>query len=335
MLALKRTIENTHATPNENSATQNKENGENNEEEENLSQETRARIKTTLKKPRQPKKTNPKLAAGILRDFATQLSGNQKKVMLGIAKKTAKVQDFGTTELSKTYKMSIYYVYNVLKPLLASLEKLGLRKIQTTEVKKHGHRNHYLITKPINNPSEKPKKTNRSEIQNGRTQYEKVTRNLDFIPDKFHDVLLFLALSSKHRNWINYDEIAEGIKKHRDTVFAQIKSLKELLPKIGVELLEEKTNKGKKYFHLTKPGKNHDEREKFQEKKKERKNLSGDHVAKMRQRHKIRTISTSAVIKKNRPKREPPDELDEWYDDDFQPPLRKLWEDASGKGGSV
>lgn len=331
MLALERTIENTHATPNENSATQNKENGENNEEEENLSQETRARIKTTLKKPRQPKKTNPELAAGILRDFATQLSGNQKKVVLGVARKTAKVQDFGTAELSKTYKMGIYYVYDVLKPLLASLEKLGLRKIQTTEVKKHGHRNHYLITKPISNPSEKPKKTDRSKIQNGRTQYEKVTRNLDFIPDKFHDVLLFLALSSKHRNWINYDEIAEGIKKHQNTVSAQIKSLTELLPKIGVELLEEKTNKGKKYFHLVKPGKSHDERENFQEKKQERENPSGDHVAKMRQRHKIRIISTSAVIKENQPE-DPPDKLDERYDDDNPPPLRKTWEDASGKG---
>lgn len=327
MLALKKTIENTHAAPDENPTTHNQENGE---KEKNLTRETHKHIETILEKTRQPRKTKPKLAASILRDFATQLPYNQEEVIRRIAKRTAVAQDFTISKLRGTHKIVKGNIYNILKNLFNSLEELGLRKIQTTELKRwgHGYCEHYLITKQINDPDENPKKTNKSQIKNGRTQYEKVTKNLDFIPNKFHDVLLFLALSSKYNNWVDYNEIAEGIKKHRDTISAQIRSLKELLPKIGIELLEEKTKRGKKYFHLAEPNKSHDEREKFQEKKQERKNPSSNHVAEIRRLLKIRMISNSAVIKRNWPKRKP---IDEWYHDKFEYPPRRSWAYAGDK----
>ncbi len=327
MLDLRKTAESIYHNLPENSVAQS-------QEADELRQQTSSHVKATLEKAPQPEQTEQKSAADILYGFVARLQrGKRKKVILDIARRTAGVQDFGTSELSKMHQTKINNVRLILQFLFDSLEKLGLRKIQTTEFKKDGHRNHYLIIESIKKPSKLPKETNKEKIKKGRTQYEKVVRNLDFIPNKFHDVLLFLALSSKYHNWVDYDDVVKGAKKPRDTASTQIKSLGKLLPKIGIKLLEEKTKRGKKHFHLAKLDKDDNKRKNFQEKKKERKNPSGDHVAKMRQRHKIRMVSTSDVIKANWNKR---NLREEWYEDDeFQHPPRKLWEDASGKGGSV
>ncbi|MFH1533635.1 MAG: hypothetical protein ABID64_01780 [Nitrospirota bacterium] len=320
---LRRTIENVcYAIPIENSATRDSDN----EEEKSLSQETHTRVETALEKQDQPK--NPESVADILRNFATQLSGKQKRIVLDVARKTANIQDFGASKFNKTYKIGTNNIQNTFNLLFKELEKLGLGKIQTTELKKNGSRNnHYLILDPINDPSEKPKETNKKKIKNGRTQYEQVIRNLDFIPNKLHDILLFLALSSKYNNWVDYDEIAEGIKKYRGNLPPQIKSLKELLPKIGIKLLEEKTKKGKKYFHLIEPSKNNNKRKEFQEKEQKRKNPSIDHVDKMRRLLKLRMVSSSKTIKRNWPKRKPQEEW--YYDDELTHTPRRTWDDTS------
>ncbi len=325
---LKRTVESVyHNPPDKNSTTQS-------QEADELRQQTSSHVKTTLEKAPQPEQKKPKSAADILRSFAAQLQqGRQRSIMLDVARKTAEVQDFGTSELSRMYQTKTNNIRGVLQSLFNSLEKLGLKKIQITEIKKGGHRNHYLIVEPINKPSESPKEKNKKKIKKGDTQYEKVTRNLDFIPNKFHDVLLFLALSSKYNNWVDYNEIAEGIKKCRGGLPQKIKKLKGFLQKIGLELLEEKNKTGKKHFHLAEPNKSNNKRIEFQE--KEEKREKNRRTPKTRRLPKTRTTSTSNTILRRRPK-DPPNELDERYDNDGPSPKpRRPWEDASGKSGPL
>jgi len=332
MLDSRKTIENVHhVAPDKNSATRSQ---ESNEEEADLAQETRASVETVLEKPHQPKK--PESAANILRDFAKELQNHQKKIILHVAKKTARTQDFGTSELNKTYKKGTNNIQSVLIFLFKKLERLGLKKIQATEPTNHGRKNHYLITKLISDPSEEPKETDKSKIKNGKTQYQKVIKNLDFIPSKLHEILLFLTLSSKYDKWVDYNEIFRETGQNQRKTAAQTQNLQKILPKIGLELLEEKNKKGTKYFHLTTPSKAEAKRREFQKKereKQEKKQRSNNQAAKARHLPKTRTTSTSNTILQRRPKN-PPDELDELYDDDeLNCRPRKLWEDASGKGG--
>ncbi|MFC1809962.1 hypothetical protein ACFLZH_00515 [Patescibacteria group bacterium] len=250
-------------------------------------------------------------------------TSNQKKATGFVARKMQRNNDFGTQEIRSQYKIAERSIPTIMKLLIKTAAEFGIKIFKTTKSKGRGRYKRYYMFKSPNDPSGTPEKTNDEEIIKSPTVFDRISNNLEFIPSQYHEIVIYLALSSKHINWVTYDEITKATGLKQDTIRKYLKALEKILPKLGVKLLIKQSRiNNKKFVGVALEDDDSKMNNRFNQienqiakRKHEKKRSPGKKKRKTTSLSLRLGPSTSDVIIKNWPKRK---SRDEWYDEPIQ-----------------
>lgn len=256
----------------------------------------------------------------VLELYANMMrKSDQQRVTGYVASAMKKRDDFGTSEMRKRYKIAEKTMPTVMKKLIETAAKLGIKTLKTTGSKGKGRHKRYYMFKPPDKPLSITEQTNNKINKRPTSVFGRITRNLEFIPNRYHEIALYLALSSKSANWVTYNDITEATGFKQDTVLIHLRALEKILPKIGVKLMIKQSKvQRKKFMGVALKNNNNKMKSKFKaiEIKRSEHNQRKKSKAKKAKTPLI-VHSSAEIIITNWDKRKP---LDEWDDDPIQPP---------------
>jgi len=247
-------------------------------------------------------------------------SSNQRRVTNFAAARMKKRRDFGTNELKRQFRIDDKTMPTTMRILVESAEKLGIKTYETTNSLGRGRYKRYMMFKPPAKPSNTPEETSKKRIKWDTAVFGRIAKNLEFIPSRYHEIALYLALCSKHINWMTYDEVSDATGFKKDAIRKYLKALEKPFKKIGVKLMINKSKVQGKIF-IGVALKDNDNKMKNAFKKLEEKRQSGNQPAINKPKRQKRSskglgYTTAEVVLLNWDRRKP---LDEWYDEPIAP----------------